>query len=190
MTTVPISKLELIEEADADSELKETYETIKKTMQLPFVPNIMKSLSVAPDSLKGLWGAFDAIYLQSSLPMALKAMMLYTISATNSCQYCSVVHQATCKSIGVDEETLKMLTENLAALEPRRVQVIVDFAVKIATQGQTLTEADYDVVRDQGVSEEELTEIIAIAALGNLLDTLADAFKIDIDQTIKDAIGG
>ena len=189
MTTLAISNLEMIDETTADSDLKPQLETIKKDMQLPFVPNLFKTLAGSETALKGGWAAFDHLFLQNSLPVALKAMVLYTIASTNACKYCSSVHQATCKSLGVDEDTLKMLTENLSDVEPRRVQAIVDFAVKVSQDGTSLKEEDYDEVRDQGVTEEELVEIIGLAALGNFLDTLADAFKIDVDGPIKNALG-
>jgi alkylhydroperoxidase/carboxymuconolactone decarboxylase family protein YurZ len=40
-------------------------------------------------------------------------------------------------------------------------------------------------VRAEGVSDEEIVEIIALAALGNYLDTLADALRVDVDDVFK-----
>jgi uncharacterized peroxidase-related enzyme len=188
MSVIEVSNIEMVDETTTDSEVSETYEQIRKGMQLPFVPNLFKSTAGSPAVLSGSWGVFNNVFVQSSLPIALKAMILYSIASANNCEYCSVVHQATCKSLGVDESTLKMLTDNLKDLEPRRVQAIVDFALKVADLSHSLQEEDYENVRDQGVTEEELVEIIGLAALGNYLDSLADAFKIDVDGPIKDAL--
>ena len=89
----------------------------------------------------------------------------------------------------INEDTLKMLTENLADLEPRRVQAIVDFALDVSHDPQELTEEDYQKVIDQGVSAEEMTEIIMVAALGVFYDLCADAFKIDLDVAMREALG-
>ena len=43
-------------------------------------------------------------------------------------------------------------------------------------------------MRERGVSDEELVEIIQIAAIGNYLDTLADALKIEVDSAITDVL--
>ena len=190
MTMIEVSNLEIIEETTDETELTETYDKIRQGMQLPFVPNLFKTAANSSTVVNGVWEVFNSIFLQSSLPVALKAMILYSIASANNCEYCSVVHQATCKSLGVDEATLKMLTENIKELEPRRVQAIVDFALKVADLSFILQEEDYENVRNQGVTEEELVEIIGLAALGNFLDALADAFKIEVDGPIRDALNG
>lgn len=190
MTIIEISNLEMVDESTDDNEVKDTFEEIRQGMQLPFVPNLFKTSAIAPNILNGTWAVFKHVFAESSLPIALKAMILYSIAAANQCEYCSVVHQATCKSLGVDESTLKMLTENLKDLEPRRVQAIVDFALKVADLSHNLQEDDYEAVRNQGVTEEELVEIIGLAALGNYLDSIADAYKIAVDGPIRDSING
>ena len=188
MTMIDVSNIELVDENTSDSEISSEFDKIRTGMQLPFVPNLFRASAIAPNVLKGTWGVFNHVFTESSLPVQLKAMILYSIATANKCEYCSVVHQATCRSLGVDEATLKMLTENIKELEPRRVQAIVDFALKVADLSYTLQEDDYDNVREQGVTEEELVEIIGLAGLGNYLDALADAYKIAVDGPIRDAL--
>jgi alkylhydroperoxidase family enzyme len=53
---------------------------------------------------------------------------------------------------------------------------------------QNLVGDDYENVREQGVSEEEIVEIISLAALGNFLDTIADSLKLDVDEAISAAL--
>jgi alkylhydroperoxidase family enzyme len=53
---------------------------------------------------------------------------------------------------------------------------------------QNLVGDDYEGVREQGVSEEEIVEIISLAALGNFLDTIADSLKLDVDEAISAAL--
>ncbi len=117
-------------------------------------------------------------------------MILFSISAAKKCQYCSAVHQVTCKTLGVEEDTLAALDSNLEALAPQRVQAIVRFAQKCALDPQSLEAADYEAVRAQGIGDQELMEIIALAALGNLLDTLADGMKVEVDSVFTEALGG
>ena len=179
-----------IEESAATGEIAELYEEIKRGFQVPFVPNIDKVLAVAPNALKGTWGAVDNVLLGSSLPMPLRAMILYSIANANQCQYCGSIHKVTCRSIGVDEHTLAALDSDLAALAPVRVQAIVKFALKCAMDRHNLSDADYEEVRAQGISDAEMVEIVALAALGNYLDTIADALKIEIDGPIAEALAG
>lgn len=190
MTELAISNLEMVEEAEAEGAVEDLYKDIRQGMQTPFVPNLFKATAGNGNEnlLRGTWEAMSNIYLKNSLPMSLKAMILYSIALSSDCAYCSSVHQVTCRTLGVDEKTLEMLTNDLSGLEPRRLQAIINFAVKVASEPTSLTEEDYDNVRDMGVGDDEITEIIGLAAFGKYLDILADAFKIDVDLGIKQAL--
>ena len=84
---------------------------------------------------------------------------------------------------------LEALVRDLDTVAPKRTQEIIKFAVRCALDPQGLTEADYDRVRDQGLSDEEIVEIIGWAALAMYNDTLADAMKLgdpEKQQVLKD----
>jgi alkylhydroperoxidase family enzyme len=51
-----------------------------------------------------------------------------------------------------------------------------------------LTEADYDKLRDMGISDAEIVEIVALAGLGVYLNIVADALKIEVDDMIKQGL--
>jgi alkylhydroperoxidase family enzyme len=91
--------------------------------------------------------------------------------------------------LGVDEETLEMLAKNLDNVSPKRLQAIIQFALKCAFDPQRLTAADYDRVREQGISDDELAQIIFLTALANFNDTLADGFKIEVEKPVLAALG-
>jgi uncharacterized peroxidase-related enzyme len=190
MEQLPISQLPMMAEQEATGEVAEVFDDLKREFQIPFVPNLEKTLAVSPPALKGTWEALKNVLLQTSLPMPLKAMILFSVASMNKCQYCNSIHKVTCRTIGIDEETLAALDSDLEALAPRRVQEIVKFAQKCAGNPLDLGAADYDAVRQQGVGDEEIVEIITLAALGNFLDTLADSLKLEVDSVIADALRG
>ena len=190
MNQLPISQIPLVEEEGASGDVAQIYNDIRRVLEIPFVPNIHKSVGTSAPVLQGTWDMFRNVFLNTSLPMPVASMILYSIAAAKKCQYCSAVHQVTCKSLGVEEDTLAALDGNLQALAPQRVQAIVTFAQKCALDPQSLEEADYDDVRNQGISDQEMVEIIALAALGNYLDTLADAMKIEIDSVFTEVLKG
>ena len=189
MSVSQISQLPLIEEADADPEVAASFDDIKRVMEIPFIPNIHKTTANSPVVLAGTWAALRNIFLQTSLPLSLASMILFSIAAAKKCQYCSAVHQVTCKTLGVEEDTLAALDSNLEALAPHRVQTIVKFAQKCALDPQSLEADDYEAIRALGVGDQELMEIIALSALGNFLDTLADGMKIQVDSVFTEALG-
>ncbi|MDX2316454.1 MAG: hypothetical protein QNL90_20540 [Gammaproteobacteria bacterium] len=185
-----MSALPCIQESEASGEVAAIYEEIQRELGIPFVPNIDKTLAVSPKALAGKWQLFRNVFLGTSLPASLAAMILYTVAAANKCNYCGSIHKVTCRSVGIDENTLAALDSDLAGLSPRRVQAIVAFAKKCATDRHNLSDADYESVREQGISDEEIVEIVSLAALGNYLDTIADSLKLEVDEAIVQALRG
>ena len=183
-----MSVFPMIEVEEATGEVAELYEEIQRDMGIPFVPNIDKALAGAPNVLRGTWEVTKNVFLQTSLPMSLAMMILYKIASANNCEYCSSIHKVNCMSSGIDEETLAALENDLESLSPVRVQIIIRFAEKCAFDRFSLTDADYDEVRAQGISDEEMIEIVGLTALGTYLDIIADSLKLDVDDVIKQAL--
>lgn len=184
-----MSGLPIIEEEEATGEVARIYADIKRDLQLPVVPNYAKAVAVSPAALAIYWDFQRSFYQHTTLPQSLTSMILYTIAETGNCQYCSATHELTCRTLGVDEETLSSLVEDLGNVSPQRIQAIIEFALKVARDPQGLVPEDYERVREQGVTDEELVEIILIAAIGKYNDTLADALKIDVEPMVAEALG-
>ncbi len=189
MQHLTTSGLPVIEEEEATDEVAHIYADIKREMQTPFVPNGAKALAISPASLAVFWDLLRSFYQHTTLPQSLTAMTLFTIAKTNHCQYCSATDELTCRQLGVDEVTLNALVEDLTKVYPQRVRAIIEFAVKASRDPQGLVAEDYERVRAQGVTDEEIVEIIFVAALGKCLDTLADALKIEVEPAVAQALG-
>ena len=177
-----------IEEDQATGEIAEIYDGIKKALQVPEVPNIDKVLAHSPPSLKATTALLGELYMGSSLPQPVIAMLLYSISLARSCQYCGSFHRLTCRMIGVDEAMLAAVGNDLGSVTPERVQAIVSFGLKAAMSTGDLTEEDYDKLRNMGISDGEIVEIVALSGLGVYLNIVADALKIEVDDMIKQGL--
>jgi alkylhydroperoxidase family enzyme len=146
-------------------------------------------MAVSLAALAISWDFQRSFYQHTTLPQSLTAMILFAIAKRANCQYCSAGNEFTCRTLGVDEETLRALAEDLGKVSPQRLQTIVEFALKVSKDPQSLVAEDYERVREQGVTDEELVEIILIAAIGKYNDTLADALKVEVDPMAAEALG-
>jgi uncharacterized peroxidase-related enzyme len=178
MNYVPISKLALVEEQTATGEIAEIFDQIRREMNAPDIPSVFRLMARSQATLTAGWSMFHSFLQRASLPISLLFMMHYSISMARECQYCSINFKENCRAVGIDEETLESLANNLDEVNPRRVREIISFAIQCALNPQSLTEADYDRVREQGVSEEELVEIIGWAAVVVFNDTISDSMKL------------
>lgn len=184
----------LIDEATAQGDVARIFADFRRTKGTAFVPNFFKTLANAPAAMEGTWHVYRAVSNRGLLPTALKEMLFVAISATRNCQYCTTAHAAFCALLGVDPATLTLLETHIAAIEPQRTRAVIQFAVHCATDPASLTQADYDRLRGQGITDAELIEIVAMTAFSVYATIVADALKVDIDpgfhailQGVRDA---
>ncbi len=190
MDRIPISGLPDQDEQQATGDVARIFEDMRREMDMPFVTNLFKTLALSPRILEGTWEMYRRVGLQTTLPQSLASMINFSVSAANNCHYCNSLHTVICKMVGIDDDTLTALNSDLEALAPQRVREVVKFAVKVGTDPQSLTTDDYDRLRDQGISDEEILEIIMLAAWGTFADRIADSLKVVLEPAFKQALEG
>ena len=183
-----VSDLPVIEEIDAKGEIADLFEEYKREMQSPDMPNVMLGLAAAPAALKIHWDLIKSAFKHTNLPDSIIFMILYTVAEANNCGYCSASNELSCRTLGIDEATIKALVDDLDHLTPQRVREIIRFAINVSQDPIGLGAEDYERVREAGISDSEMIEIIQIASLANYTNTLTDALKIDIDDAVKTAL--
>ena len=82
-----MSRIPKIEEADATGEIAEIYDDIRRSLGIDFVPNIDKHVAISPNVLKGTWEAERHLFLNTSLPQTIAALIVFSVSAANECWY-------------------------------------------------------------------------------------------------------
>jgi uncharacterized peroxidase-related enzyme len=178
MSYVPIIKLMAVEEQEASGELADLFEDIRREMGAPYVGLAYRAMAVSPAVLASGWIMYQNFLQRATLPQSLLFMIHYAISSARKCQYCSTGFKYACRSVGVDEAMLEALVHDLDSVAPIRTQEIIKFAVKCALDPQGLTEVDYDRVREHGLNDEEIVEIIGWAAIAMYNDTISDSMKL------------
>jgi alkylhydroperoxidase family enzyme len=181
MAYLPTNGLPIIEEEEATGEVAEIYDELKRGLQIPFVPNLVKPMASSPEMLAFFTKYSIASQEYHTLPQLLVSMINHTISTTSNCLYCSASCELSCRTLGIDPDTLEKLTQDLPNLTPERIQAIIDFALRVARHPQEL-------VREQGVTDGEIVEIIITAASSVMSDIIADALQVHVDDRIAVAL--
>lgn len=188
MASLPHSGIQFIEEDEAKGDVAALYDEIRRTMQIPFVPNLIKSLSASRAALHAHWSMYSSFMGQTSLPISLVSMILYAVAASNDCRYCSAMNELSCRTFGIDDETLHAMAKDLDHVSPERLRAIIQFAVKVVHMPLEVTPEDYGSLRAHGLGDDEIVEIVLLAAVGQFNDILSDALKIDIDTMVMEAL--
>jgi uncharacterized peroxidase-related enzyme len=185
-----MSLLPLLKEENATGDVAQTFADIRRRLRFPFVPNFFKAQVSSPNVLASTWFGVNTHLVGGTLPRALKEMIFVAVSAARNCEYCAVVHLALCKTVGVDEEMMDALVHDLDALMPQRTRDIVKFAVKCSQDPIRLSAEDFEKVRQHGLSDLELMEIVGMAAMATYCDIIADALKVEVDEPVLEILGG
>lgn len=181
--------LQMVEEDEASGELKPIYDSVKRDFQMPHVPNLMKTIAMSPAALTIHVESFKSFFTHSTLPQSLISIIQFTIAQKSNCVYCASANEVMCRTLGVDEDTLIAITQNLGELNPERVRTIIEFALKTAQYPQELEPKDYELLRAQGISNDEIVQIIQAVGMAVYVDIMADALKAEVDPDVARALG-
>ena len=178
MTRFPIIEAEQI----TDAKSKAVYEQILTELGFGIVPNLFKSMAIDPDILEANWKKFRSTILQGDLPRTLKEMIGVAISQANNSQYALNVHLHGLSALGMSEEILQTLVSDFANCPlPKRDKAVINFGLLVATQPLEVTEIDYQNLRDLGLDDSEIFEIVATADLFAFVNRYTDAIALEID---------
>ena len=179
----------MVEEDEATGTVAELYDTVKRELQMPFVPNMVKTIGASPAALAIHMGMFQAMYANVTIPHSLVAMICYTVAEHANCEYCSVNNELFCRTLGIDEETLAQVARDLGNVNPERIRVIIQFAIKMSVNPQSMTNEDFDGMREFGVSDAEILEIVLVTAHAVSDDIIADTLKVPVESAVYTALG-
>lgn len=178
MTYFPLLEYEQL----TDEKAKTIYEEIRTELGFGIVPNLFKSMASNPDLLEANWKKFRATILQGDVPRTLKEMVGVAISQANHSEYALRVHLHGLSALGMSEEVLQTLVSDFNACPlPKREKAVINFGLLAATQPQALSEQDYEDLRELGLDDAEIFEIVATADLFSGVNRYTDAIALEID---------
>ncbi len=84
--------------------------------------------------------------------------------------------------LGVNPAHLDSLVRDVTSIGDPKLRDMIIFAVKCSKDPQSLIEADYEQLRQHGLGQAEIVEIISMAALAVYANIIADATGMDADD--------
>ncbi|MGH3413720.1 MAG: peroxidase-related enzyme [Marmoricola sp.] len=180
MSGEQVSRFGHVELEDFPDDLRERVEPIAE--KSGFVPNVFRALARRPRELRAFMDYHDALMEPEldvggepvGLSRAERELIVVTTSGANHCTYCIVAHGAILRIRKKDPQIADRAAANPYAVElSPRERAIVDLALQVSLESATLTEADLDAAREAGLTDEEIWDVGAIAALFGLSNRMA-----------------
>ena len=140
-----------------------------------FIPNVFLVLAHRPDEFRAFFAYHDALMLRDSgLNKAEKEMVVVATSAANDCTYCVIAHGAILRIYAKDPQIADQIATNYrSAPLTDRQRAMLHFAVKLTRTPEELAASDYQALRDQEFSEEDIWDVAAITGLFALSNRMA-----------------
>ena len=145
-----------------------------------FIPNVFLAWAHRPDEFRAFFAYHDALLdKKGGLTKAEREMIVVATSAVNHCHYCVIAHGAILRI----RAKLPVLADQVAVnyrhadLTPRQ-RAMLDFAVKVAQRSHEVNDDDFAALRAHDVTDDEIWDIGAIAALFALSNRMANVMAL------------
>ena len=141
-------------------------------------PNMFRAVANSPAALQSMWAAFGALG-SGTLSAKLGEQIAVAVANRNACDYCLAAHTALGRKAGVSGEALAAAQAGESA-DPRTAAVL-RFVLQLVNERGQVDVADVQALRDQGVNDEQIVEIVAHVALNLFTNYVNVALGVPVD---------
>lgn len=169
-----------IEPQEASKETEKIFDEIQGAFGM--VPNLFKTYAHYPGLLEANWNKVKAVMIQGSLSGKVKQSIAVLVSKDNGCQYCVAAHRGALKSIGVSDEELGKIEENIAIADfTHKEKALIDFARSANREPLKIPEADFQILRSTGATDAEIIEALGVMEVFTSFNKFLDSLQVAID---------
>lgn len=174
MSDSDISRFHVPTLDEMPDDIRELIESVSE--KSGFVPNVFVALAARPEEFRAFFALHDILMDKSEgLSKAERELIVVATSAVNECMYCVIAHGAILRIRSKNPLIADQVAINPAkATLSQRERDIVNFALHVATDSATITDAEIDDMRAKGFTDDEIWDIGAITAFFALSNRLAN----------------
>jgi uncharacterized peroxidase-related enzyme len=167
-----------VSEDAAEGAVAEYYETQRKAWG--FLPNYAAAFATRPDIAQ----AWNALNVAVRGGMDRRRFEIATIAAARARRstYCAAAHSAFLRDVCGDVSAMESIAEhpNGAALDPVD-RAVYEFAGKVATDAASVEQADVDRLREVGLSDADVADVVFAAAARSFFTAVLDGLGAQLD---------
>ncbi len=178
MVTPPISRYPVPQLDQLPDDVRQRMLDVQQ--KAGFIPNVFLTLAHRPAEFRAFFAYHDALMeKEGGLTKAEREMIVVATSAANDCLYCIVAHGAILRIYAKNPLVADQVAANYrkADITPRQ-KAMLAFAMKVATDSQSIDDADFPALHAHGFSDEDIWDIGAIAAFFALSNRMANLISM------------
>ncbi|MCP4767842.1 MAG: peroxidase-related enzyme [Gammaproteobacteria bacterium] len=175
MNPNPISRFPIPELDSLPEDVRERIEAVAE--KAGFIPNVFLALAWRPDEFRAFFTYHDALMEKETagLNKAEREMIVVTTSARNQCQYCVIAHGAILRIRAKSPYIADQLATNYRKADISERQIaMLDYALKVSREAETVSDVDHQRLRDFDFSDDDIWDIGAISAFFGLSNRIVN----------------
>jgi len=174
----------LVEYEDASPEVRAVYDEIMNTMGSSSVFNFLKALGHNPHVLRGVWSMLRETVIEGEIPALLKQLILFKISIKAGNQYCVALHGHAALNLDPTltyDDLVSLSGGACTANLPPSFPVAIEIISRASLDSKSVEDLGWgfeDELRDEGFSEGEIDELLAVGFFSVLMNMLTDTYDV------------
>jgi len=175
MTQAPaVSRFPVPDLADMPDDIRNRILAVQE--KSGFIPNVFLVLAHRPDEFRAFFAYHDALMDKpGNLTKAEREMIVVATSNLNQCQYCVVAHGAILRIRAKNPLIADQVAVNYRKADiTDRQKAMLDFAIRVSTEAQRVSDRDFATLTSHGFTEEDIWDIAAISAFFALSNRIAN----------------
>ena len=171
--TVPVDQ--------ADGKLLELYQDDLKTKG--YVANHTSTFSLRPE----VYEAWKNLLTSIRSKMRLRRFELVTFAAAQAlgCTYCMLAHGAILRKNFFGPEELAAIARDFRSSGlPQEEVALMEFAQKVTLDANQITRGEIDGLRELGLSDEEILDVVLAVTARNFMSKTLDALGAEPDDAL------
>jgi uncharacterized peroxidase-related enzyme len=122
----------------------------------------------------------ELMFGESGLTRAEREMLAVAVSVENECRYWIQQHGEVLRLLTLDDALLDALLRDPASAPlPRRPRALVDYALKLTRQPQSITADDVAELRAVGLDDRSIHDAASVIAYYNYVNRMASGLGIE-----------
>jgi uncharacterized peroxidase-related enzyme len=177
--------IETVPKDQAPPVLAELYEADRA--KFGYVPNLTRAFSLRP----GVYAAWRELIGAIQAGMELRRYELATVAAARSLRssYCMLAHGSVLTNRFLEPEALRAIVADHRNSGLDEVDVaVMDLAEKVAGDATSVTQADIDRLREVGLTDPEILDIVLAAAARAFFSKVLDGVGALPDREYEDKL--
>lgn len=183
-----LQRYTITEYSNASIEARSVYDDYMRTTGTTGVPIWLRSLGHSAALARAYWERAKGTLFAGTLPLPLKEMIVFIVSARHGARYCSACHAQNVLSLdrAVSFGDLQQMVAPDSGLKlPVYYRAVIEFADKVVADPNALTDDDYEAMMDEGFGKEEICEILAVIDMATMFNVYTSALRLDLDPEYR-----